>query len=72
MLSQDHASADIAVFDDLIWGAKDIALEIKQSHRQTLWLIEKKLIPTSRIGGRVVASRARLRAHFAALLSADA
>ena len=56
--------------DDLIWGAQQISEEIGKSLRQTTYLIGVGAIPTSRVGKRVVASRARLRAHFEALLSA--
>jgi hypothetical protein len=56
--------------DDLIWGIRGIAAEIGKSERQAFHLVDTGAIPASKIGGRIVASRARLREHFRALLNA--
>jgi hypothetical protein len=53
---------------DLIWGVAAIAAEIGKTKRQTFHLIENRQIPAGKVGGRIVASRAKLRAHFEALL----
>jgi hypothetical protein len=57
---------------DLVWGAKGIAIELKLTERKAQHLIDSKQIPTGKIGGKIVASRAALRQHFAALLDAAA
>ncbi|AIK43094.1 hypothetical protein [Brucella anthropi] len=49
---------------DLIWGAKNIALEIRRTQRQTFALLEKGEIPGQRIGGRWVVERGKLKAFF--------
>ena len=54
--------------DDLVWGIRGIAEEIGKSERQAFHLIDTGQIPAAKVGGRVVASRARLREHFRALL----
>ncbi len=57
-----------ALRDDLIWGIRGIAEEIGKSERQAFHLVDTGQIPAAKVGGRVVASRARLREHFRALL----
>jgi hypothetical protein len=57
--------------DDLIWGIKGIAEEIGKSERQAFHLVDTGAIPAAKVGGRIVASRARLREHFRALLGED-
>jgi hypothetical protein len=54
--------------DDLIWGIRGIAAEIGKSERQAFHLIDTGQIPAAKVGGRIVASRSRLRQHFEALL----
>jgi hypothetical protein len=54
--------------DDLIWGIRGIAEEIGKSERQAFHMVDTGAIPAAKVGGRVVASRARLREHFRALL----
>lgn len=54
--------------DDLIWGIKGIAEEIGKSERQAFHLVDTGQIPAAKVGGRIVASRSRLRQHFEALL----
>jgi hypothetical protein len=57
--------------DDLIWGVGGIADFLGKNQRQTFHLIYAGAIPTAKIGGRIVASRSRLRAHFRALLDGE-
>jgi hypothetical protein len=54
--------------DDLIWGVEGISEEIGKSQRQVFHMISIGAIPAAKVGGRIVASRSRLRQHFAALL----
>jgi hypothetical protein len=54
--------------DDLIWGVEGIAEEIGKSQRQVFHMISIGAIPAAKVGGRIVASRSRLRQHFEALL----
>jgi hypothetical protein len=56
--------------DDLIWGGEGIAEEIGKSQRQVFHLISIGAIPAAKVGGRIVASRSRLREHFRTLLDA--
>jgi len=59
----------VTLSEDLLWGVEAIAAEIGKTSRQTFHLIETKQIPAAKIGGRIVASRAKLRAHFEAILA---
>lgn len=45
---------------DLIWGADDIAKAIGLNRRQTYHLLEGGHLPAKRVGGKWVASRAKL------------
>jgi len=49
---------------DLLWGCAAIARAIGRSERQAFHLLERRLLPARRVGGRWVASR---RALIAAL-----
>jgi hypothetical protein len=46
----------------LIWNARGIAKELRLPLRRVLHLIDRKVLPTGKIGGRIVASRKKLRA----------
>ena len=48
-------------------GFTAIATELGMSKRQAMYLLEKGLIPSGRLGGRYVVSKRRLREHFDAL-----
>jgi hypothetical protein len=49
---------------DLIWEVSQIAKVIGRTERQTFRLLETGQLPAKKIGGRWVASRAKLIAHF--------
>jgi hypothetical protein len=56
----------LSVDDDILWGAKEIGAEIRRSEAQVYYLHEKKLIPTRKVGHRLItASRRQLRRHLA-------
>ncbi len=57
--------------EDLIWGVDAISKAIGKTPRQTFHLVETRQIPAGKTGGRIVASRQRLRAHFDALTSGE-
>jgi hypothetical protein len=57
----------LAVADDALIGFTAIAAELGMSKRQAMYLLEKRLIPAGRLGGRYVVSKRRLREHFEAL-----
>lgn len=57
----------LSLAGDLVWGVKEIAKEIGKNERQTYHLIETKQLPVGKSGGRYVASRVRLRGHFASI-----
>jgi len=52
---------------ELIWGCKAISEEIERSQRATFHLLERGELPAKKVGGRWVAVRRALRAHFGAL-----
>ena len=52
--------------DDILWGCNQIAKELGKNPRQIAHLVEAGAIPTGRVGGRIVASRKRLREYFKA------
>ena len=49
---------------DLVWGAPEIARDLGLPLRKVVHLIDREILPTAKIGGRVVASRKRLREFF--------
>lgn len=49
---------------DLVWGAAAIGEVINRTPRQAIHLLEKNQLPARKSGGRWVASRRKLRAHF--------
>jgi hypothetical protein len=57
--------------DDLIYGVKNIAKEIKRSERQTRWLIENKSIRVGRMRRIIFASRSDLQSQIANLLKPE-
>ncbi len=64
----DGMSARIA--DDLLVGADAIAEEIGVPRRRVYNLVEKGLLPCIHEGATIVASRSRLRQHYASMLGA--
>ena len=64
----ENAAPHEPLRDDLVWGIKAIADEIGKTPRQAFHLVDTGAIPAAKIGGRIVASRTRLREHFRALL----
>jgi hypothetical protein len=61
-----HAADDLG--SDLLWGVADVAEYIGRPMRATFHLLASGALPGARIGGRWVASRAKLRQHIEALL----
>jgi hypothetical protein len=68
---QNLAGDPPPLHNDLVWGVQAIASEIGRTPRQTFHLIAAGTIPTGKAGGRIFASRSRLRQHFEALLRAS-
>jgi hypothetical protein len=65
---------DIAESDDdldLVWGAEAIGKVIKASPRKTFHLLERGLIPATKIGAQWVSSRSGLRAHLLKAIKAS-
>ncbi len=50
--------------DDLLWGARPIAVEIGVTVRKAFYLAERGLIPVRKVGAQLVASRRELRRHL--------
>jgi hypothetical protein len=48
--------------DDILWGCAAIAEAIGQSTRQTFYLLERGMIPGTKVGKRWCASRRKLLA----------
>jgi len=61
----------VSLGSDLIWGVSALARELGKTERQAFHLVETKQIPVGKIGGRIVASRAKLRAHFEAIVGGE-
>ncbi len=68
----ENLSGVLPLSDDLIWGIRDLAKELGKTERQTFHLVETKQIPAGKVGGRIVSSKTKLRAHFEALTSGEA
>jgi hypothetical protein len=54
---------------DLVWGAQAIAQDLGLPVRKVIHLIDREILPTGKIGGRVVASRKKLRAFIEAAVA---
>jgi hypothetical protein len=52
---------------DLLWGVQEIARYCNLSRRQAFHALENHRLPAGKSGGRWVASKAALAAHFARL-----
>jgi hypothetical protein len=50
---------------DLCWGARAIADVIGRTERITFYMLESGALPARKVGGRWVASKARLLAYCA-------
>jgi hypothetical protein len=61
----DHLPSKGDLDDAPIWGAGNIAKEIRQSERTTFYMLERKLLPAKKIGNRWVSNRRALRRHLA-------
>ena len=58
--------------DDMLVGAEEIADFMKCNKRQAFYLLERRLIPSFKIGARWHARISTLNAHFAKLEAGDA
>ena len=59
----------VPLADDLLWGARAIALEIfgddqPEQVRKVFYLLERRLVPAEKLGSQWVGSRQRVRRHF--------
>ena len=54
---------------DLVWGASGIAADLGLPIRKVIHLIDREILPVGKIGGRVVASRKKLRAFIEAAVA---
>ncbi len=61
-----------SVASDKLEGVAAIANEIGSTPRRTHYLLEKRMIPAGKIGGIWIASKQRLREHYAKLTSGQA
>jgi hypothetical protein len=57
-------SAQPTLGDDLVWGARGVAKELKISERKAFYMIERHQIPVRHIGKLIVASKSKLREHL--------
>lgn len=63
-LASDKPSS---IAEDRLGGVAQIATFTGETVRRTQYLLERGLIPAGKVGNRWVASKRRLREHFAAL-----
>ena len=68
----DMTTNETTLGDDLIWSAAGIAKELRLPVRQVTHLVMAKVIPTGKVGGKVVASRRKLREFIEAAVSGQA
>jgi hypothetical protein len=55
---------------DRLKGVKAIAEFLGETEKRTFSLVERKLIPHGREGGRIIASKSALREHYRRLTGA--
>ena len=72
MTKKADSSCESTLGDDLIWGVDGIARELKIAPRAAAHLVVEGFIPSGKIGGKVVASRRRLRTFFENAIAAEA
>jgi hypothetical protein len=60
-----------AVVDDILEGADAIARFLGVTPRRAKYLIERRLIPYGKLGGRCLASKQRLVQHLHALAAGE-
>jgi hypothetical protein len=53
--------------NDKLSGASNISKFINEPERRTYYLLEKGLIPAGKLGNTWIASKAKLRGHYAKL-----
>ena len=61
----DGVEGDQLLGDDLLWGVAEIAEEIRRTPRQASHLLERGLLPATKIGRRWCSTRTALRKRFA-------
>jgi len=62
-MSVDVAPSQLG--DDIIWGATAIGTELGIGRRKTFYLLEKGLLPATKVGREWVTTRSALRDFFA-------
>jgi hypothetical protein len=61
----NNAEVDAPIGDELLWGARAIATEIKRTPRQTIHLLETGKLPAKKVGRTWCAHKRVLRGYFA-------
>jgi hypothetical protein len=59
------------VADDILEGTDAIAAFLGITHRRAKYLIERRLIPYGKLGGRCLASRERLTEHLRGIAAGE-
>lgn len=67
-----HNTIPSDLADDLLYGAEDIGKFIGRNARQVYHLVDKGNLPAGTIGTVLMASKRRIREHYAKLLNAAA
>jgi hypothetical protein len=62
---QVNPSPENSLADDIIRGVEAIALFLGEPKRRVFYLCAEGYIPAGKVGGRWVASKTRLRQHYA-------
>jgi hypothetical protein len=66
-----EGTGDAPLGADLVWQCKGIAAELGLAERTVFHLVATGQLPVGRLGGRIFASRAALKAHLNAALVAS-
>lgn len=64
MTQKADSNCESTLGADILWGASAVAEELKIDTRAAEHLIKDGSIPAGKVGGKIVASRRRLREFF--------
>jgi hypothetical protein len=73
-MSEENSTTESvdSLANDKLRGVVPIAQYIGEKPRRTYYLLERRLIPAGKEGDSWIASKSRLRAHYARLASGEA
>jgi len=68
---RSSSQEDVTIADDILQGADAIAEFLGVTPRRAKYLIERRLIPCGKLGGRCLASRERLTEHLRGIAAGE-